>query len=256
MVARPLTNDSQSEEVLPTATLATDGNGYRSIRMKGSFATSQDFFWIIDTRTLTYRIFNLTENIDEDANRILQVIQENLQAEATAVPVERLRRRIEEAQSRKQSRMAEFSARSKAAASTSFPTCYGGGQAAIRTFDAVLIRLTETYTWADWEYPGDGTFQSHGGGRCWANPKTILRTSWYVEACDESHNATPYRSYTSTANLAYNNDFMFDSEFTWVNQGANVLHNNGSAAWDVWHRDWGEANFLIFGITLLGSASC
>ena len=72
--------------------------------------------------------------------------------------------------------MADILARSEAAASTAFPTCYRGGQAATGTFNVVSIELTETITWADWEYPGDGSLQSLGAARCWAIPATLLAT--------------------------------------------------------------------------------
>jgi hypothetical protein len=42
----------------------------------------------------------------------------------------------------------------------------------------------------------------------------------------------------------------------WVYEEAYVYHFDGFPGWGVYHYDWGEAHFLIFGFTLLGWAAC
>lgn len=260
MVALTLMPDSQTDEILPTVTLATDGNGHRAIRMEGSFdADSHDFFWFVDSSARTYRILNLTGSTDDDANRIHQVIQGNLTAEEPA-SVERLKQQLVEVQNRKQARKADFFERSAAAydhaAAQSYPTCYGGGEAAIGTFDLPTIQLTETYTWSDWWYDGSGSYDTSAGGNCWANPKTLFGTHWYVEACDGELITNSYSAWASTGNLSYNYDFLDDDQYTWVYEEADVYHSHGSPSWSTYHYDWGEASSLIFGFTLLGWAAC
>ena len=259
MVALPLTADSQTDEVLLTATLATDRNLYSTISMEGSLdADSQDFFWIVDTTTLTYRIVNLTGNTDGDANRIHQVVQEKLAAEVP-FPVERVKQRLAEAQSLKQAGLADFFGRSAAVNAQRlwpYPTCYGGGQAAIGTFDLARIKLTDTYTWSDWWYDGSGSYTASAGGSCWANPATIAGTHWYVAACNGDLSSSLFNADAFTNNLSYNFAFLFDHKYTWVSQRARVYQINGFAFWSTSHIDWGEASLLIFGWTLLGYAGC
>ena len=59
-------------------------------------ADSHDFFWLVDSRTNTYRILTLTGSIDSDANRIYRAVQEKVAADTT-FPVERVKQRLAEA---------------------------------------------------------------------------------------------------------------------------------------------------------------
>ena len=107
--------------------------------------------------------------------------------------------------------------------------CSGGGEASIGTFDIVFIKLTETYTWADWWHDGYGYYTVNSGGKCWENPKTIANTKWYVESCYGDLDADYDSAYAVTNNLSYNYNFLDDDQYTWVNQQASVYHFNGSA---------------------------
>ena len=184
-------------------------------------------------------------------------------------------------QSRKQARRAEFYRRANArraqaalrpssggsplvrlasfggspTAAPQFPACYGGGEAAIATYDPIFIKLVETYTWGDWWFDGYGSYSAYAGGSCWANPNTGLST-WYVGACSGDLSTSLSHALAATDNYSYNWDFGFNNIPTEVADASYVYQTNGYPGWQTFHDDWGEFSEIIFGWTLLGYSWC
>jgi hypothetical protein len=270
----PLIADRQSDEVLTDAALGMDGQGHRVLKLGGALnEKSPDLFWFVDPRSGSYRTFRLTYT-EADMRRIQQFIREKVPGIPQAA-LDRVRAHLLDGQRKKQAQKAAFERRAhafrqragldkpmlalasaKPDEAMQYPVCYGGGQAAIGTFDPVFIQLTETSTWSDWWYNGYGDFSVIAGGSCWAVPESIFGTHWYVAACYGELNAGVSHSFAGTENISYNYDFLFDDQYTWVDDQADVFHTNGFASWATFHVDYGEASELIFGRTLVGYAHC
>ncbi len=248
-----LSPHSASDVVLSSFILAKDGNGFRSVSMENTLnAETQDLFWFVDTRTNTYRTFRMTWNIEADARRLHPFIQQHLPA-GTSYSMTRTEQSIAEAYSMKLDQIADAAERT---ANYGYPVCWGGGRARIAAYDPVRIKLVETDAYADWSYDGTGAYIVNGGGYCWANPRTRLNTTWFVETCNGNLTATPYVARSRTYNLSYNDDFLDDNQRTWVLQKTQVHQNFGNAGWRAIHTDWGEASYFIWGWILLGYAFC
>lgn len=289
-----LVPDPETDVVLPEVSLAAGANGHRIVVVRGQLdSDSKDMFWMVNPQTGTYRIFIL-RNPAADARRIHQFLKDRMPS--AQVPLDGIQGQLEEALSRKAARQAaRASSRLRAAASSftpklailkgeestpaapsaalalalwdqrgkprvskvaQYPVCVGGGEAAIGHFDPVFIKLTDTYTWADWWYNGFGSFSVRAGGSCWANPETSAGTHWFQDACPGELRSNVSFAFAHTENLSHNSDFGDPDLLTWVDDQADVYQTNGSPAWATFSDDWGEYSWLIFGVTLLGWARC
>jgi hypothetical protein len=260
-----LTPDSATESVLNEVSIAKDSSGRRIVGMSGQLQdNAKDMFWVVDPRTGTYRVFNLNDT-NADAQKITQLLNEKLPG--NSIPLERIRRHLEDARSRKANRSAQFqqrvrnrqqraaiaekapairgvrinnsqpnfqlaSARSSSSPilKTSQAACSGGGEAAIGHFDPLFIQLTDTYTWASWWYNGYGDYSIAGGGSCWANPETSVGTHWYLDVCYGELSSNPNYGFAHTENVSHNTDSL-TSDYTWVDDQADVYQTDGFRGW-------------------------
>ena len=252
----PLAPHSSTDFVLRSFALGTE-NGYRVVNIEGQNGGDiQDFFWMVDTRTNTYRTMNMTWDVNADAQRLHGAIAAELPQDGPSLS--RLQQEIAKVYSIKLGVTADLDEMDEEERqnSASYPECLGRATTTIVTYDPPKYMLTYTTSWARWYYPGDGSYISVGGGECWANPNTPIGTSWFVDSCRGSSFVNSYRSRYTTWNRSYNYDFGDDDVATWVLQKAEVRHDNGWARWSTSHRDWGEFSWLIYGYELIGYANC
>lgn len=241
--------DSGSDAALAVAKLAVNAAGDRAIKMRGVLSRhSSSFFWVIDIRNRTYRLFRLTGN-DDDVTRIHQYL-EQLGAKTT---LDHLRNELQQA-------LTERPPLGSTAGSDQLQgplprweegDCSGQAAVAIQTWDPALITLTDTAISAAWTRDANW-FRWTVYWDCWANPWTGF-SSWFTDSWAPSV-ASAYDYLDASVFCTYHNDDFGDpNERTWVYQNSAVNYWHGDITWDTYHYDEGEFASLIYGVTRLGT---
>ena len=248
---KSLKADPRTDVVLPDVSVALGKEKGRAVSIKGTFAKGakgnqdQSYFWTIDLRRGTYRIFNLSDAVSgpgADAERI----HAHLKSLGSDVTVTQLWQQLSERQlrlgERKQLLQQESRIDRQAAPSGKGGFsgemnlegyyCFGNMTAGIQGWEPFrwvfnVLHLTETAATANFAR-SNGNWGWAGIAGCWANPETFVYTTWYVTACRPA--ASPwldgYLDF-STWGEYINWDFFWDVIPTYIYQQAAVNYSGG-----------------------------
>jgi hypothetical protein len=269
-----LAPDPRTDVVLPDVSVALGSGKGRAISLRGELlggAQEQSYFWTIDLRRGTYRIFTLS-NPTADARRI----QAHLKSLGSDVTATQLWQQLMERQLRlgeRQQLLAEGTRIDRQPAPSEKDgsaielnlvgeTCSGYMDVGIQAWEPAryispVAHLTETYVSANFGRSA-GNWGWWGVAGCWANPQTFAYTTWYTTACRPS--ASPWRDgYLDLSSWGeyINWDFFMDAVPTYVYQQAAANYSSGFGSWSTFHYDEGEFSWFVTGVSYAyGQSSC
>ncbi len=278
---KSLAADPRTDVVLPEVSVALGKEKGRAISIKGTFGKGakgnqdQSYFWTIDLRRGTYRIFNLSDAVSgpgTDAERI----HAHLKSLGSDITVTELWQQLSERQLRlgEQKQLLQQGSRIDRQAPRSGKGgfsgeinqegyyCFGSMTAGIQGWEPAryvsnVAHLTETSVTANFAR-SNGNWGWAGFASCWANPLTFVYTTWYVTACRPA--ASPWiDGYLDFSNWGeyINWDFFMDAVPTQIFQQAAVNYSSGFGSWSTFHYDEGEFSWFIRGVSYAyGNSSC
>lgn len=234
--------------------------------------TDRSFFWAIDTRNGTYRVFRLTDP-RADAVRI----SEHLRRFGSPVTTAQIERRLElshqqrEIRKQQADRMRQSIPQRRASAEASADghgtrrggplagepeaaaaqqeECWGSILTAIQAWELGAyfgaMWLTETHAATYFVRHADGFWVSFPFGGCWANGQTFVYTSWMVTYCGQSISGGDGWFDNNRWGEYVNHDFGWDGWGTSVWQQAAVAYSSGFFSNTLTQWVGGEGSWLI-----------
>lgn len=257
---------AQSDVVALEASLTADERGGARVTFETkAVGETERLFWVVDTRTLRYRGFRLTDDSRRDAGRIRAFFRS---AGVTLESDEALRqyldgerqRTLERSSSRSPIARGQRGPEGVVPASLRGPVpgldahepmggpmagdaepeaqvtiCDGNAFNKIEIWEparrvANVGHLAETWTSTWWTgYPLPSATSSNMTHGCWSNPWTFIGTTWFTLACTPQLSRWNGGFLAVTSGDFLNYDFLFDLHAVRVFARAQVEHSGGTA---------------------------